>query len=420
MPTPIISSEASAHISLSAEPPVSEGGWIQLRVRDISSSSSSSEEAESRITIPTVLESVEALSFIGFNAHAADRIMHRYNLASAHEADLNLLGFAKGHVRSARDASLPWEDWETAMEEMGVKISLQRAIMDPHFEALRLTQSAMFWVLDTITAKYMYLQSLDREVLGLPRGPGRSEDYVQLESRLSGEYPRTSTSKATQPSSSKAGKGTAKPSPSPALHVGATDHRVGDGEVELLKGGAQVRLIQAIRTATDAPNAVINRLQNIYSAIPGDSSPDQQALYVSKQRDVARQYMDYARQRMREQDHQLLAVGILHIIVPTDLLADHAQIFAQDWKEFVMHCRLQTEPFPSHLSWLLETPVIMGPILKANDAMVRDMVGEGMNFQALEPWRLPNGSSAQQQCIKGTQLVRNMNQRARIWLELLP
>lgn len=28
----------------------------------------------------------------------------------------------------------------------------------------------------------------------------------------------------------------------------------------------------------------------------------------------------------------------------------------------------------------------MGPILKANAAVVRDMVGEGLNFKTLEPW----------------------------------
>ncbi|KAL8749360.1 MAG: hypothetical protein Q9199_007735 [Rusavskia elegans] len=420
MPTRVISSEASAQLSLNGDSPISEGGWFHIRVRDISSSSSSSsEEAEPRVTIPAVLESVQALSFIGFTDRAADQIMYRHSLVSAHRDDVDILSFAKGHIRSANDASLPWENWRDAMDEMGVKDSVQEAIMLPQFESLRLTQSAMFWVLDTISAKYMYLQSIDGEVLGYARGPRRSESYVQIESRLSGES-RPSSSRPTEPSSSKAAPGRANPQPSQALHLGANDHQVGAGEIELLKGGTQVRLMQAFRTPTDPPNAVINRLQNIYSAIPGDFSPDEQALYLTKQRDVAYQYMDYARERTNEQSQQLLAVGILHIIIPTDLLADHAQIYADEWREFVMHCRLQTGQFPSHLTNLQNTSVIMGPILKANDAMVRNLVGDGLDFHRLEPWRLANGASAQQQCIKGINLIRGMNQRARIWLELLP
>ncbi|KAL8907601.1 MAG: hypothetical protein Q9207_001338 [Kuettlingeria erythrocarpa] len=421
MPTRVISSEASAYLALEGNSSVSEGGWLRLRVRDVSlSSSSSSDQDEARVTIPTILESVQALIFIGFHDQAANAIMHRYTLASAHEENPDILSFAKGHVRSAGDASLPWDDWEAAMAEMGVKTSLQDAIMDPRFEALRLTQSAMFWVLDTITTKYMYLLSLDREVLGLPRGPRRSEGYVQFESRLSGEHPRSSSTKETQPSSSKAGKSTVGFSPSPARHVGATNHEVGNGEVEFLKGGAYVRLLRAIRTARDPPNAVVNRLENIYSAPPGDFTSSQLAIYLTKQRGVAHRYMEYARHRVTEQGRDIVAVAILHLIIPTDLLDNHAQLFGAEWKEYVMNCRLQTQPFPTHLEWLLDTPIITGPILKANDAMVQELVGDERNFEALEPWRLANGASAQQQCIKSDQVVRNINRQARMWLELLP
>ncbi|KAI4251211.1 MAG: hypothetical protein L6R42_008468 [Xanthoria sp. 1 TBL-2021] len=421
MPTRVISSEASAQLSLNGDSPISEGGWFHIRVRDISSSSSSSsEEAEPRVTIPAVLESVQALSFIGFTDRAADQIMYRHSLVSAHRDDVDILSFAKGHIRSAKDASLPWENWRDAMDEMGVKNSVQEAIMLPQFESLRLTQSAMFWVLDTISAKYMYLQSIDREVLGYARGPRRSESYVQIESRLSGESRPSSSSKPTQPSSSKAAQGKANPQPSQALHLGANDHQVGDGEIELLKGGTQVRLVQAFPSPADPPNDVINRLQNIFSAIPGDFSPNESALYFTKQRDVAYQYMDYARERTTEQSQQLLAVGILHVIIPTEFLADHAQIYGDEWREFVMHCRLQIGRFPSHLTYLKNTSVIMGPILKANDAMVRNVVGDGREFRRLEPWRLANGASAQQQCIKGTNLIEAINERARIWLEILP
>lgn len=123
---------------------------------------------------------------------------------------------------------------------------------------------------------------------------------------------------------------------------------------------------------------------------------------------------------MREQGELVVGVGILRMIVPTELLADHAQIIGDQWKEFVMHCRLQSEEFPPHIQPVTENAVIMGPILKANDDMVEDAEGEDLNFRQLEPWRLQSGESVQQQCLKGIGLIRALNQRSRLWFEILP
>lgn len=209
--------------------------------------------------------------------------MHRFHLASAEEINIDLLGFVKGHVRSAKDASLPWENWQTAMDNMGIKRSLQQAVMDPDFENLRVTQSAMYWVLDTLVTKYMYLKDLDKIVLGLAGTKRRNEGDVQLESGL-GQSSSQSTSTRGGKGSLESESAETPTTSAAALHTGTQNHQVADNETELLKGGAQVRLMEAIRTTRDPPNIYVNRLQNIYSAIPGDFLTNK--LYIAQDREM--------------------------------------------------------------------------------------------------------------------------------------
>ena len=156
----------SAHQTLSGlgEDVPYHGGCQTIRCVALSESSSSDSEAS--VDIPQILESTEAMEFLGFSAGAAAAILERFLDGSKNIPDEDILDYAKGHVRSAPDAGTVEDDWNSAMASMGISQALRDQILDPKFSELRLTRNAQFLVLDTIEAKFMFLSSLDTNVLG--------------------------------------------------------------------------------------------------------------------------------------------------------------------------------------------------------------------------------------------------------------
>lgn len=408
MPTQILSSEASTHLTENGDEPLQVGGWIRLRVSSVSSS-----DSEDIVNVPAVLESLEALIFIGFTDHAAERIFSRFSQVLSMEDDSELIEFIKGHVRSFPDAASGEEDWHEAMANMGIKAAVRNQIMLPAYQDLRETRTALYWVLDTLDAKYHYLKHLSGTVLGSSKET--DQGFVSLESRME----QSSSSPQPKSAPSKASRAAAQ-SALPDLAWGTNERQILAWETELLQGGGKKRLMAAIRDPEEPLNTINNRLEEIRSAPRGDFSPDENLLYFSNQREVAYFYAEYARDRYLEAGEHLLDVGILHVILPKGLVADFVELYGDTWREFVMYCRLGLQKdIPAHLRYLTETPVIIGPVLKSNNAMVRRLVGPSLDYKKLNPLRLSSGATAMQHSIKGVQLTRTMNEQSRLWFEKL-
>ncbi|KAL8719253.1 MAG: hypothetical protein Q9225_003712 [Loekoesia sp. 1 TL-2023] len=343
--------------------------WAVLRPKNLAFYKNDEEYAAQLIVpLSNIISAVE-IDPLSRN-HAAERILSRFSRVLSKEDDPELIEFIKGHVRSFPDAATGEEDWDEAMANMGIKAAVRNQIMLPAYQDLRETCTALDWVLDTVDAKYHYLKYLSGTVLG---------------------------------SSKKTGQGFISP-----------------WETELLKGGGKKRLMAAIRDPEEPLNTIRNRLEEIRSAPRGDFSPDDNLLYFSNQREVAYFYAEYARHRYMGAGEHLLDVGILHVILPEGLLADFVELFGDTWREFVMYCRLGLrQDIPDHLRYLTETPVIIGPVLKANNAMARRLVGPSLDYKNLNPLRLSSGATAMQHSIKGIKLMTTMNQQSRLWFERL-
>ena len=365
MSVSILSTKAIESISEPGENILRFDGWIRIRTAKISSS----DDAEATVDLPSDLDSENTLRFLGFAAETAFKIFDRYVEYRTRFPQMTVFELAKSHVRSCQDVALVTEDWASALDAMGIQESLRNAILHPDYEAIRLTESASYWVLDTIHAKWLYLSTLESAVLK-PKETPRSEGP-------------------------------------------------NDTDIELLKGSDFSRLQRAVRLDSDTDDTFTNRLENTLSRIPGDFSGDTQALYFSQQRAVALYHADYARLRIIEQEQHLLDVGILHLIVPKALLDNHVEISGDVWKEYVMRCRLQL-PIPEHLRYISDSPVVLGSLLPANDHQVAKLVGKELDYTALEPLRLGAGNSASQYCLKGVEFIRTLNEQSRLWLEILP
>ena len=407
MSTKVISSEASRWLSEIGEEIVVTRGWLRLRTSEVSSSSS---DSNATIDIPQALETAETLRFLGFTSTATEAIFNRFEQACTDFPESTILDFAKGRVRSSTDASTTEDDWASAIDRMGINTALRDQIIDQRFEDLRLTKSARFWVLDTVVAKYRFLEGLDMMVLGRKRNPDTG--YTSLQSTLGkSKHDKETKSVLTRPGKS------GDDSASPLMVTTATDHQTQDFEIELLKGADAPRLRRAIRLDTDPADSTTNRLETVLAAIPGDFSGTQSVLYFSKQRETVYYYVNYARARLLEQGQDVVHVGILHLILPKDLLTDCVEVFADYWKEFVMCCRLQN-PVPEHLRYVAHSSVIFGPLLNANDGQVAKCVGPSRDYTALDLLRLPSGAAAMQHCLKGDRFIETLNQRSRLWLEI--
>ena len=379
------------------------GRWQTIRCAALSDSSSSSSEAS--LEIPMFLESAEAMEFLGFTREAARDIFERFENASRSIEDEYILDYAKGHVRSVPDVGCPNDDWHSAIIAMGITPTLCEQILDPEFTDLRLTQNARYWVIDTIVAKYLFLASLDNNVLGLrpsDQGP------VSLQARLQ-------RSKKSSGLSSELLKQEAERNPEPQLQTSATTQALSDTELLLLKGGDCVGLKRAIRLGTDTED--INRIQNVLSP-PGDFAGGVYGLYFTKQRQTAYKYAAYAKKRLQTAGEDPIAVGILHVIVPRELTTESVEIHGEIWQEFVWNHRLQ-RPTPHHLRWIDKAPLIIGPVVKHSPAKFEKLVKNGMNHKALQPLKLQGGGSASQHFLKGEDLWPKINERGRFQLETL-
>ena len=302
MSTILLSSETLQFVSDCGEEVTKTGGWLRLRLSRVSSSSD--DDNETTIQLPYELHSQQTLEFLGFSASTASQLFQHFLTTLESFSQTTILDIAKAKIRSSRDAALDSDDWRLALDSMGIKPSLKDAIMDPYFDAIGLTKTATFWVVDTMMAKWLYLANLEPTVLKPRKGNKR---YIPLQARI-----KESASKdiSTTPNGSIPGD-TSEGSSNPIVGAAVFEKAIGDTEIELFKGSDLLRLQNAIRIDSDPPGINTNRLTNILSQVPGDFSGDESVLYFSKQREVAFYYADYARRRVAEERQDVVDVGIL-------------------------------------------------------------------------------------------------------------
>lgn len=381
-------------------------GWQTIRCVALSESSSS--DSEGSVEVPTVLESLETLEFLGFTPEAGKNILERFENALDLIEDPCILDYAKGHVRSVPDVGCPDDDWNSAMLAMGITQTLCNKILDPEFTDLRLTQNARYWVIDTIEAKFLFLTTLNANVLGSKlsdQGP------VSLQARLERSKKFSGTNSQTQTQKQKA-----EWDPQPQIQTSAVPQATSFTELLLLKGGDCGRLQKAIRLDTDLTD--VNRIENVRSTPPGDFAGAAMALYFTKQRQVAYQYATYAKTRLRTAGEDPIAVGILEVVIPRELTTGSVEIYGETWQEFVWNHRLQ-RPTPDHLRWIDEAPMVMGPVVTCSPDKFRKLVHNGIDHKALEPLKLAGDESASQYFLRDAELMRQINEQGRFQIETL-
>lgn len=344
-------------------------GWIKLRVSAIypgypEASSPSANDAT--ISVPHILESAATLQFLGFTAAASAEIVETFLMNSKHPGfEKDIFAYARAHVCISDYYSHRKDDWTATIDGMGIRLAVRDQILDARFRDLRMTESARFWVLDTMKAKYEFLKALDSRILD-PLG--------------------------TLPVASSTGM-----------------PPIDDTEIDLMRGADTTRLMRTMSMNMDRPSRKgINQLYHLQDVSHTGNCESSWAtlsgLYVSKQREVAAQYAEYTRVRVREQGHDVIAVGILHITLPKGVLAESVRTFNMRWRRPVA----RRQDLPTYADSTARCHAIIGPIATIN------------RHKAPESMRLPSGVVATQVCLYGEEIMRKINERCRVWLEFLP
>ncbi|KAI0882819.1 uncharacterized protein GGS22DRAFT_195545 [Annulohypoxylon maeteangense] len=112
--------------------------------------------------IPKDLISLATLRHLGFNNETAAYIWGQWEKK---RGTITLIDFATNHVKNKRvkDAFEDRDqDWHDFMNDCGISVEVQKHIMDPVFQDIRMSESCLFWVTDTMELRYRGLEEVKK------------------------------------------------------------------------------------------------------------------------------------------------------------------------------------------------------------------------------------------------------------------
>lgn len=298
----------------------SEEEYKELKILTPPSTASTIENFEE---LPDRLISRETLDYLGFNENAANVIWSRWSgwgPSPGREVDGGPVTFESLLVTYVENTGKDTvsdndENWRQTMNAIGIKLSVQAAMMTPLCRDVRLTESCKFWLLDTICAKYSSLQDIQQfsreramaarqaQVRPDADSPGSAAPQQPLEP---GQILSSSSSCTISSSFS------TQPGMPPLTAVSPAARSNGPGHIVLYKGEYSTRLLKAFNEQGKITYSTLGSLQ---SQPPGDFNSGQLALYLALDYDIAARYAFWAKKR-----DPGLAVSILRLELPNSAI----------------------------------------------------------------------------------------------------
>lgn len=331
--------------------------------------------------VPNILNSRETLIYLGFDQETADRLWHRWTHWSEDDhgprADMetdegiSFLDLAKDQIQYRYIDAWTEDDqsWRDCMTTCGIGGQLQDDILDPFFKNIRMTESCVFWLIDTVEMRWRGLkeiQATSRDRAHASRRqatrPGHSADNQPRDSNKDGESSRRSISGQMSSQISWISPHTAMSDQAKLAGQSAP------GSITLFKGIDQAR----IRNLRDA-NSNINEINCLLSSYPSDFAK-QLAYYFAVDRDVALLYALWAKRRADVQAVVLVQINIRNSDIKSLSETDKLTTFypTEEWKKLVWHCR-RKERLPTELTKFRSASLIIGTISRKPDSSYHDM-----------------------------------------------
>ncbi|KAE8441273.1 hypothetical protein EG329_005574 [Mollisiaceae sp. DMI_Dod_QoI] len=306
-------------------------------------SSSSENSADSGVglnasfIVPEYIESVETLEYIGWGEEKAADIWARWEIVKQTESNEATLQqhFLEYALSAVPDLKLEdrQEDWDAEMLNWGVKAELRAAIMDEAYTNIRLTESAQYWVKDTMEIRYLSLERLQRD----------SQMRVQTSA--------TSTSNTTDTREN------------PVVITQSATSSTVPGRLALYKAIAKDRVGQD-------PTGKIS-IESLVSGTPSDfRGVGGTTLYFTPTLKVAEHYRGYIRRRYNGAAPLMLELSVTNSFI--EAIPPYILSFGDLWKEIVYTSR-RGLLLRGDLKRIHRLPLIIAPIAQSHNRTISSL-----------------------------------------------
>ncbi|KAI1158242.1 hypothetical protein F5B18DRAFT_641635 [Nemania serpens] len=278
-------------------------------------------------------ENAETLVYLGFSESRAEEVAaHATRLRNEFpQMEDSWLKIAIDNAvhDGVADIGPETEDWWPLFEQLGLSVKLYNSIMHPEYSQIRKTETAKYWIRDTMEIRYGHLLMI-QECAG-KRGTKRQASNVESHSDQGSK-----ASKGKQPRKRLADLASLHPS-TPSIATVEPNEPAPEGYVALWKGLARNRIKYW-------PNGEI-RLSSLWTQSPSDFvgvDDEGPALYFAEDRAVRVQYAGFAKQRLEQSSPQVAyqRVVLLRILVKKSWIEGIRQfVVGDDWKKVIFLCR---------------------------------------------------------------------------------
>ncbi len=373
--------------------------------------------------IPEVLFSLETLRYIGFSNNAAQAIWTKWvnwpQTGPRRETDpsdggqyITFIDLATIRLQSCDDVHTDDDvQWRNCLAECGVSSSVQESIMDPAFKDLRLSNSCVGWVDDTIRMRFAGLEEIrwasKQREMKLARDSSRPSESGHRRGQHSGPAQQSYSSS----SGGKAGEGSSQKQRSVSSMQQETTPGISSqawndetrleisnqpGKIVLFKGIDQGRIVGLFDDS-----GALSKIQKLLSLPPSDFSGSRPLFYFTPDYRVAEYYAAYAKRRSECESVVMVCLSIPQQAIDdlTEPSIQHLYWPSPHFKELVWRSKTQNS-LPPHLRQYRDALIIIGNITRGANRMYEQMGGwEDMTNECLLRIRLLNQNTPAKQYV---------------------
>jgi hypothetical protein len=305
--------------------------------------------------VPEFIESPEALEYIGWGEKKAADIWARWEIVKQIES--NEATFEHGFLEYALSA-IPYlkpedrqEDWETEMLNWGVGAELRAAIMDEGYTNIRLTESAQYWVKETMEIRYLSLERLQRD------------SQMRAQTSATSTSSTTSTNNAPSTNNAASTNNATDIRENPVVITQFATSPTVPGRLALYKAIAKDRVGQD-------PAGKIS-IESLFSGTPSDfRGAGGSTLCFTPTLEVAEHYRGYIRRRYNGAAPLMLQLLVTNSFI--EALPSFILRFGDLWKEIVFTSRRGLR-LKGDLKRIHQLPLIIGPIACSHNKTISSL-----------------------------------------------
>lgn len=330
-------------------------------------------------TIPDQLVSQATIEHVGFSKSTAAQIWHSWTHWPAsgprRETDpddgglqIIFLDFITGHISFSHNTHQDDDAaWTRCMDHYGLATELQHAILDPHFNYIRLSSSCAEWAKDTVEMRYAGLREIQQASRDRERALQRTSSRPGHLSGGSSSQAPASLATSSITTSSQAGRrsiSSLQRQLVPGISVDSCSStsafaaRHAPGKTVLYKAIDQGRI-----TGLMDEQGRLSRIEALLSSAPTDFGGRKSLFYFTPDFEVAKYYAAYAKRRANVESVVMIRIEIPNHAIENMDDGEIQRIYwpNPEWKKLIWHCRTR-QLLPKLLRKYQTATLIIGTI----------------------------------------------------------